>query len=180
MTHLTTIENPFAFSNSPIRTATDPSGTVWFCAKDVFAALGIEWKGSKGSLTNTPENWQHLWYLQTSNGVKETIFISEAAVYQTSFRSIKPEAQRFVAWVCEEVLPTIRRQGYYGTLPAANQVGARKVLLSTLTQLKSSRDAFEIALLTNQVRELCNQLGTSMPALSLLGQDPKQQSIPGV
>ena len=77
-------------------------------------------------------------------------------------------------------LPALRRQGFFGALPAAQQLGARKCLLLTVKQLKSSNDAFEIALLQQQVRDLCNQLGTSVPPLEWIGRDPRQQPLPGV
>lgn len=180
MTNLTHVGNPFAFTDTMVRTAVGPDGQTWFCARDVFAALDIEWKGSAGSLKNTPEKWQTLCYLQTTQGEKATVFLSEPAVYQTAFRSKKPHAQAFVEWACEEVLPALRRQGFFGALPAAQQLGARKCLLLTVKQLKSSNDAFEIALLQQQVRDLCNQLGTSVPPLEWIGRDPRQQPLPGV
>lgn len=176
----TQIANPFLFDQLEVRTAVGPDGEVWFCAKDVYTALGIEWSGRAGSLKETPENWQVVLYLQTTHGVKDAVFIAEPAVYQTTFRSRKPEAKRFAEWVCGEVLPAIRRQGYYGQLPAPQQLTARKLLNDSVARLTATRDSFERALLLQQVRTLCNQLGIAVPSLELLGKDPKQLAIQGV
>ncbi len=174
---LNQINNPFCFADKEIRTALDQAGEPWFCAKDVFDALGIVWKGAKGSLMNTPEKWQVVWYLQTSHGVKETIFISEPAVYQTSFSSRKPEAMRFTEWVCEEVLPAIRRQGFYGESSVNQQIALMKIKLGLLEKL-NTKDAFIFDTVMTSLRQVCNQLGEHMPDISLLGQDRTQLSLP--
>tara|TARA_R110002167_G_scaffold98718_10_gene259419 strand:+ start:1236 stop:1787 length:552 start_codon:yes stop_codon:yes gene_type:complete len=167
------LDNPFLFSNHEVRTALGDDGEAWFCAKDVFEALGITWKGARGSLMNCPEKWQVVCYLQTSHGTKETIFIAEPAVYQTSFRSNKPDAIKFTEWVCEEVLPAIRRQGYYGTLTAGQQIALRSQKIKLLEKLGTS-DAFIYQAVLTSLRNICNQLGEPMPDTKWIGQDRKQ------
>lgn len=93
------LANSFLFAEHKVRTAVGADGAVWFCAKDVFEALDITWKGGAG-LKNLPETWKLVLYLRTSYGTKETFFISEAAVYRTTFRSSKPRANEFAEWVC--------------------------------------------------------------------------------
>jgi prophage antirepressor-like protein len=39
--------------------------------------------------------------------------INEAGVFRLIFKSRKPEAKRFQTWVFEEVLPSIRKYGFY-------------------------------------------------------------------
>ncbi len=169
--------NPFLFSEQEVRTATDEQGEIWFCAKDVFEALGIIWKGAKGSLINCPENWVMVCYLQTTKGARDTIFISEAAVYQTSFRSNKPEAIEFANWVCEEVLPALRKQGYFGLSKELDQVKATNAMVSLLRTLSSTTDAFTFQLLTKRLRNLCNSMGEPMPDINLLGKDRNQLDL---
>lgn len=51
-----------------------------------------------------------------SLGRKQTaIFISEANLYKAIFQSRKEDAGFFQDWVCEEVIPSIRRHGAYMT-----------------------------------------------------------------
>lgn len=108
---LRALNNPFQFSEHEVRTATDERGDAWFCAKDVFEALDIAWSQRTGSLKNYPENWIRALYLRGQSGSGEVIFLAEPGVYKAIFSSRSQEALRFTRWVCEEVLPAIRRQG---------------------------------------------------------------------
>ena len=47
------------------------------------------------------------------NYQKNTIYINESGLYQLIMRSKKPEAKKFQTWVCDEVLPTLRKTGQY-------------------------------------------------------------------
>lgn len=40
-------------------------------------------------------------------------FLTESGVYQLIFKSRKPQAERFTAWVTDEVLPSIRKTGKF-------------------------------------------------------------------
>ena len=40
-------------------------------------------------------------------------FINESGLYRLIFASRKPEAEKFRRWVFHEVLPSIRKTGYY-------------------------------------------------------------------
>ncbi|MDO4708551.1 MAG: BRO family protein [Pseudomonadota bacterium] len=170
--------NPFEFAQHSVRTAIGPDGQIWFCARDVYAALGLVWKGGQGSLKNTPADWQGVCYLQTPGGFQRTILLNEAAVYQTAFRSSRPEALAFTRWVCAEVLPALRKQGHYGRLPTRERLALSKQLVSTTQALTNSRDALARALLLDELRELCSLLGRTLPDIGLLGQDWRQAALP--
>lgn len=51
----------------------------------------------------------------TNGGSQEMKFIPEADLYRLIFRSKLPAAEKFECWVVEDILPTIRKQGYYST-----------------------------------------------------------------
>ena len=55
---------------------------------------------------------------------KGIILIHEADVYRLVMRSKLPSAERFQDWVVEEVLPTLRENGYYGCKPSLSQLPA--------------------------------------------------------
>ena len=167
------VNNPFVFSEHEIRTAVDEHGEVWFCAKDVFEALLITWSGQRGSLKNYPEKWLMVLQLKTSQGVKDAVFLSEPAVYKTIFRSNKPEAEAFANWVCEEVLPTIRKQGWYGKISAAQETQLTYLMLKLMDQL-STKNSFIYKLILQRLRNVCNLLGEPMPDVALLGKDRQQ------
>lgn len=107
----------FSFQSHQIRTAIIDE-QPWFVAKDVCAALGIQWTGK--FLSNIPNSWQGVRKLLTPSGTgargggNQTLrIISEPAVYKLAFRSNKPEAEAFTDWVASEVLPAIRKTGRY-------------------------------------------------------------------
>lgn len=81
-----------------------------FCATDVASILGYSKPYNaisthcKGTLKRgTP----------TSGGVQDLLYIPESDVYRLVMRSKLPEAEGFQDWVCEVVLPSIRKTGGY-------------------------------------------------------------------
>ena len=59
------------------------------------------------------------------------LFIDEGNLYRAIFQSRKPEAERFMDWVTEEVLPAIRKTGSYQAKPMsiAENLAAQAQLL---------------------------------------------------
>ena len=54
--------------------------------------------------------------------MQPTKYITEADIYRLVMRSKLPEAEKFQDWVCEEVLPSIRKRGAYLTDAALQRV----------------------------------------------------------
>ena len=51
--------------------------------------------------------------IQTSAGKREAVIINEQTLYELIFNSRKQKAVLFRAWVTGEVLPSIRKHGFY-------------------------------------------------------------------
>lgn len=90
----------------------EEDGKVLFCGKDIARSLGYARpneaisKHCKGTLKRrTP----------TGGGVQEMLFIPEGDVYRLIVNSRLPAAQEFESWVFDEVLPSLRRDGFYAT-----------------------------------------------------------------
>lgn len=93
---------------------------------------GIE-KGGK-LFFNADDVVRHLGYLHPQEAIERHCrnvdtsivpgvqMISESDFYRLIFRSRKPEAKAFVRWVCHDVLPSIRKHGFYGTKSFAEQI----------------------------------------------------------
>lgn len=136
----------FPVTRQKIRTVWH-EGNVWFVANDVSACLGFArpekaiidhcnhaktLKGPEsGGLTSSPR------------GIN---IIPESDVYRLVMRSKLPAAEQFQTWVCEEVLPSIRKTGGYGGSPAPATkpqtedqliLEAMQVLLSRTETLKA-------------------------------------------
>lgn len=102
----------FNFHNSPVRTITDPKGEIWFCGTDVCNILGYQ-NSRKALQDHCKEAGVTKRYTPTTSGNQEITFINEPNLYRLIIKSRKPEAERFEAWVFEEVLPQIRKTGCY-------------------------------------------------------------------
>lgn len=124
----------FQFDSAVVRTFADDKGEPWFNANDVCGVLGYrnpsdaiakhcrESGVAKREVTsdiperNTTSRARHM---------QEMTFINEGNLYRLIIKSRKPEAARFEAWVCDEVLPTIRKTGSYAQPQAAATVNGQ-------------------------------------------------------
>ena len=89
------------------------NGEIWFVGKDVCRVLGYE-NSRKALRDHVPDKYKRGERIVTPlGGAQETIFISEPGLYRLIMRSNLPAAEKFMDWVCEEVLPSIRKYGYY-------------------------------------------------------------------
>jgi prophage antirepressor-like protein len=174
-TQLNPLANPFQFDTTDIRTATDENGEVWFCAKDVCAVLDISW--SSMTLENMPENWVMVINLITIKGEREAKFINEAGIYRLIFRSNKPNAEAFANFICEEVLPAIRKNGFYGTIDLKTRLALGKEINSLVNQIVTSKNVFELKMLIPQLRNYCNIAGLKIPDLQLIKADIEQTDL---
>ncbi len=119
-----------------IRTITK-DGEPWFIASDIAKALGYEKprdavaqhckKVNKFSYRDSPQPYN---------------IIPETDVYRLIMRSNLPNAVKFQDWVCEEVLPSIRKTGSYSleipkTLPEALRAYADAVERETKLKLEN-------------------------------------------
>ena len=91
-------------------------GTPWFCAKDVAQALG--YVKTRNAITQHvfSEDRVKLEYLRRpeisttlKHNDKESIYISEPGVYALIFGSKLESAKSFKKWVCQVVLPRLRK-----------------------------------------------------------------------
>lgn len=94
-------------------------GDVWFVARDVADVLGyvLPQKAiiDHCNHAKTLKGSESLLLTSSPRGIN---IIPESDVYRLIMHSQLPTAEPFQAWVCEEVLPTIRKTGGYGGSPA--------------------------------------------------------------
>lgn len=158
---LKTLANPFRFAELDIRTATDEHSKIRFCAKDVCSALDITW--SSHTLDNMPENRFTATKLIAIKDERYAHSISEAGLYHLIFRSNKPKAKDFASWVCESVLPEIRKTGFFGAISIKDQISVSKQLESISLQIVNNSNAFRRKLLQYRLRRLCNRVNQPIP-----------------
>lgn len=129
----------FTYESTNVRTATTQDGEPLFCAKDVATILGYA-RPSKAVLDHCKgvPFWEPL---ATPGGTQQTRFITEGDLYRLVFNSKLPEAEKFEAWVVDEVLPSIRKHGMYAT-PATieDMIANPDMAIKLLTTLKEEQE----------------------------------------
>lgn len=127
MTNLLTDGNndPFEIFNyknlGSVRTRLDEHGNPWFCLLDVCNILGI--KNSTRTMERLDTPYLHSMKVGVQTGLNadgtpaiqifNMTFINESNLYRLIMGSRKPEAKLFSDWICNEVIPSIRRTGQY-------------------------------------------------------------------
>lgn len=175
MSDLKNLPTPFLFENSDIRTAVDQNNDIWFCAKDICDVLDITWSGA--TLENMPQSWITMLKVNTVKGEKDSVFINEAGAYRLTFRSNKPKAEEFANFVCVEVLPQIRKLGFFGVVPAKQYIAVIKQIDYLTNALVSCKNVFHVRTMLEQLRTLHNMVGSKMPDVALVKADIEQTDL---
>lgn len=100
--------------------ATIKNGEPWFLAGDVCRVLGI--KNSSKAVSDIESKFKNAGLkgvyssyalIKTAGGQQKATIINEQILYELIFNSRKQKAVLFRAWVTGEVLPSIRKHGFY-------------------------------------------------------------------
>lgn len=136
-----------------IRTYSNPDGSVLFCAKDVCDCLG--YANNRKAIADHCKGVTNRYPLVTGGGTQDFVFITEPDVMRLIVSSKLPAAQKFEAWVFEEVLPSIRKRGVYATAEAAERLMQDPdFLIKTFEELKKERARAKAATELNQRYEI--------------------------
>ena len=103
----------FSFGNHEIRTVTDEHGEAWFVANDVCAVLELENPRDALAKHVDSEDVAKRDVTDSLGRQRLTNHVNESGLYALIFGSRKESAKRFKRWVTSEVLPAIRKNGYY-------------------------------------------------------------------
>lgn len=94
-----------------IRTVISETNEPMFCLADVCKVLDI--KNVSDCRTRLSQKGIVITDTPTKGGIQSMVFVNETNLYKCIFQSRKPDAEQFQEWVCEEVLPSIRKNGGY-------------------------------------------------------------------
>ncbi|MBQ7454161.1 MAG: hypothetical protein IJS69_03815 [Selenomonadaceae bacterium] len=94
-------------------------GEPLFCLADVCKILELRVakvveRLDKGVLSMYP--------LETAGGVQQMYFVNEDGLYDVILDSRKPFAKKMRKWITSEVIPSIRKNGVYMTVEAAEKL----------------------------------------------------------
>jgi prophage antirepressor-like protein len=175
---------PFNFesASNTIRVV-EIDGEPWFVAKDVMAALEYAeatLSNVPDKISNVPDVWKGRHPMATLGGLQDLWILSESGLYFFVGRCDKPKALPFQLWIAGEVLPTLRKRGYYGELKPAEMLRFHTALSRTVRQLETTQTALSQNILLQQVRGICSILKVRMPEVALLRQKPTQLDLEAV
>ncbi|EJI3903392.1 hypothetical protein NDZ70_001282 [Campylobacter coli] len=105
-----------------VRVALDENNEPLFCLSDICKILEIQnATDTKNAILREFELPRlNLYSFDTGFGIKEFTMITEPQLYFVLMRSDKPNAKHFRHWVTKEVLPSIRKKGFYGSINKNN------------------------------------------------------------
>lgn len=107
-------ELSYVFQETTVRTMMIES-EPWFVGVDVATALGYS-NPRDALLKHVDDEDKGVAKCDTPGGLQDMTIINEPGVYSLTFSSQLESAKKFKRWVTHEVLPSIRKQGFYSML----------------------------------------------------------------
>lgn len=87
-------------------------GEPLFVGRDVAIALGYS-NPNDALAKHVPDKYKLVSQIAIAGQMRSVTLITEAGLYKLVMRSKLPNAEKFSDWVCEDVIPSIRKQGMY-------------------------------------------------------------------
>lgn len=117
----------------------------WWVAADAAKILDIE-KNFRNNIAKFPADEKGVYFVHTPGGPQKMLCVNEPGLYRLIFMSRKPEAEKFKHWIFHEVLPSIRKNGYYAMPTAEKKIDFEKNFLRAFRYLKDCIDLDELSL----------------------------------
>lgn len=110
---MNTLQLAFSYESLQVRTMTGDMG-IWFVLRDICDVLGIV--DDKQVYDRLDEDERGRYKTPTPGGLQEMRCVNEPGLYDTIIRSNSDKAKPFRRWITHDILPSIRKQGYYSLL----------------------------------------------------------------
>lgn len=130
-------------------------GQPWFVASDVAKALGYE--RPNDAVNAHCKKLNKFSYGNSPQGAMPYNIIPESDVYRLVMRSNLPSAERFQDWVCEEILPSIRKTGHYGAPQTEDEILSQALIIAE----------GRLGMLSHAVSDLQEQIALDAPKVEL-------------
>ena len=120
----------------------------WFIAKDVCEVLGlIKYRDALSRVEEEDKGVSIT--VDTLGGPQAMTAVNESGFYCLAFQSRKPQARAFRKWVTGEVLPSLRKYGYYvapgAQLTDEQREELERVMMGRMRRYLSRRDYIQVA-----------------------------------
>ena len=105
----------YSFRDHAIRTIADKNGEPLFCLADVCDTLALSTPAKTANQIKEEFGLGELnsYSFDTGYGIKDFTMITEPQLYFVMMRSRVKIAREFRQWICNEVLPSLRKTGSY-------------------------------------------------------------------
>ena len=117
--------------------------------------------------------------MDTPRGKQKVVVINEAGLYKLIMRSKLPKAEEFSDWACGEVLPSIRKYGFYCEKPPVAEPvkKVRKPLpeYAVVYAARLSNNLVKVGLTTDfnrRIKEVRKETGQDVEAIVTTGNQP--------
>lgn len=129
-----------------LRTTIDEHGRPVFCLKDACNILDIK---NASDTRKRLKNSGVVRISQTKDGkCNNYLYVTESNLYRLIFQSKKEEAEQFMDWIAEDVLPSIRKSGRYDVNAITSSGEAASSFLESYNEFQT-----RIAILEKSERE---------------------------
>lgn len=104
----------FNYENNQVRSLRKDDGSIWFVNADVCNILDLKNPSKAASILKDSQK-DDITLSDTVGKKQGYTIISETGLYKLVLKSRKKEAEKFQDWICEQVLPSIRKTGSYNS-----------------------------------------------------------------
>lgn len=140
----------FNFDSNEVRTVI-VNEEPYFVGKDVATILGYK-RTADAIKQHVDSEDKGVGKIQTPGGLQKTTLINESGLYSLIFSSKLDSAKRFKRWVTSEVLPQIRKQGFYMTNSLVQEIVDNPQVIHYLAE--------QVAMINENNKAQSNQLET--------------------
>lgn len=152
-----TLEDGYiVYKSNIINVIIDNNDVIWFNAKQTANALGYINHINAINMHTQKKDRLQLQYIKYDNKIKEhphSLYVNEAGLYKLILRSRLYAAEKFTNWVTYDVLPSIRKFGYYKLSEEYKEtVKTLNTKIKRLSTMKKNADN-EIAILKQNLKK---------------------------
>jgi prophage antirepressor-like protein len=126
-----------------VRVYKDEKDVIWFCSNDLMDILEYAEGSRRTKISRLPEKGVTKCNILTEGGNQQTNFVNEANMYRLVMGSKMNKAEEFQDWICETVIPAIRKDGAYisGEEKLANgEMSEEEFILKAMSMMQNKID----------------------------------------
>jgi prophage antirepressor-like protein len=169
----------FDFNGHGVRVITNEENQVFFVAKDVCDVLN--YSNSRDAIAkHCKKEGVAICDTPTESGIQQMTIINEGNLYRLVLKSKKKEAEKFESWVCDEVLPAIRKTGKYDAIQPKVMSIEELIIAQAQSMIDAKKDIAEVKQEVLEVKSKLAQIEESrnVATQELLLAERSKESLP--